>query len=223
MGHQKSEKHTVIIFLSVILSSIFALSFFNISVLNAQTSSHSITVTAIVAATSTPETSTSHGGGGGGSSKTEPVGDKQVIFKGIAVPNGIVTILYDGTIKAEGVVNPNGSFTISVTNIPEGTHNFAIREQDSKGNISTIQTYTVKISAGVTTTIDNIVLPTDLTQVNTVLGEHDLNTDDKVNIIDFSIMAYWYNRKNPPKSVDFNHDGVFNLADFSILAYYWTG
>lgn len=51
----------------------------------------------------------------------------------------------------------------------------------------------------------------------------DLNGDKKVNIVDFSITAYWYNRPSPPPSIDLNKDGKVNLVDFSILAYYWTG
>ncbi len=56
----------------------------------------------------------------------------------------------------------------------------------------------------------------------------DLNGDGKVNLIDFSIAAYWYKRV---LSVDFiaiegkvlNDDGRIDLVDFSIMAYYWTG
>lgn len=67
--------------------------------------------------------------------------------------------------------------------------------------------------------------------VKTVLAEEpkkapekgDLNSDKKVNIVDFSITAYWYNRPSPPSSIDLNKDGKVNLVDFSILAFYWTG
>jgi hypothetical protein len=49
-----------------------------------------------------------------------------------------------------------------------------------------------------------------------------------VNLVDFSIAAYWYKR---PLSADFkvkeaaklNGDGKIDLVDFSIMAYYWTG
>lgn len=51
----------------------------------------------------------------------------------------------------------------------------------------------------------------------------DINGDGKVNLIDFSIMAYWFRRPHPPAIIDLNGDGVVNLIDFSILAYYWTG
>ncbi len=51
----------------------------------------------------------------------------------------------------------------------------------------------------------------------------DLNNDKKVNLIDFSIAAYWYKRSSPPVSIDLNGDSKVDLVDFSIMAYYWTG
>ena len=51
----------------------------------------------------------------------------------------------------------------------------------------------------------------------------DINCDGKVNLVDFSIAAYWYRRTNPPIRVDINGDGQVSLVDFSIMAYNWTG
>ena len=51
----------------------------------------------------------------------------------------------------------------------------------------------------------------------------DSNGDGRINLIDFSIIAYWYKRPAPPASVDLNGDGNVDLVDFSIMAYYWTG
>jgi hypothetical protein len=51
----------------------------------------------------------------------------------------------------------------------------------------------------------------------------DFNKDGRVNLVDFSIAAYWYKRPLPPVSVDLNSDGKIDLVDFSIMAYYWTG
>ena len=56
----------------------------------------------------------------------------------------------------------------------------------------------------------------------------DLNSDCRVNLVDFSIVAFWYNR---PLSSTFilrekehlNGDGKINLVDFSIMAFHWTG
>lgn len=51
----------------------------------------------------------------------------------------------------------------------------------------------------------------------------NLNGDDRVNLVDFSVMAFWYNRSSPPSNVDLNNDNKVDLVDFSIMAYYWTG
>lgn len=56
----------------------------------------------------------------------------------------------------------------------------------------------------------------------------DLNGDGRVNLIDFSIVAYWYKRPlsaafKPVEIERFNGDGQINLVDFSIMAFYWTG
>jgi hypothetical protein len=56
----------------------------------------------------------------------------------------------------------------------------------------------------------------------------DLNGDCRVNLIDFSIAAYWYGKSLSSefklKEASFlNGDGKIDLVDFSIMAYYWTG
>ncbi len=51
----------------------------------------------------------------------------------------------------------------------------------------------------------------------------DLNGDSRINLVDYSILAYWYKRAGFPKDLDFNSDGKIDLIDFSIMAYYWTG
>ncbi len=51
----------------------------------------------------------------------------------------------------------------------------------------------------------------------------DCNVDQQVTLTDFSVLAYWYGKSNPPRCVDTNNDGKINLVDFSILAFYWNG
>lgn len=53
----------------------------------------------------------------------------------------------------------------------------------------------------------------------------DINNDGRTNLIDFSVMAYWYKRPlmGAGLKVDLNHDGKVNLVDFSIMASHWTG
>jgi len=70
------------------------------------------------------------------------------------------------------------------------------------------------------------VSPVPVVPVKIIKG--DVNNDGSVNLIDFSIAAYWYKK---PLSKQFkaveqerlNGDGKIDLKDFSIMAYYWTG
>ena len=52
----------------------------------------------------------------------------------------------------------------------------------------------------------------------------DINNDKKVNIVDFSIMLYFWKQSNPSNScADINKDGIVNLFDFSVMLFWWTG
>lgn len=52
----------------------------------------------------------------------------------------------------------------------------------------------------------------------------DLNDDGVVNLVDMSILLYYYNKSTQLKPrYDFNSDGRVDLIDISILLYYWTG
>lgn len=56
----------------------------------------------------------------------------------------------------------------------------------------------------------------------------DLNNDCKVNLVDFSIAAYWYRRQLigaiiATEKQKLSGDSKIDLTDFSLIAYYWTG
>lgn len=51
----------------------------------------------------------------------------------------------------------------------------------------------------------------------------DFSLDCRINIVDFSVLAYWYKRSNFPEKYDLNGDGKIDIKDFSIMAYHWTG
>ncbi len=62
-----------------------------------------------------------------------------------------------------------------------------------------------------------------------ICGEKaDLNCDGKVNLVDFSIAAYWYKRPlsdsfKAKEAQNLSGDGKVDLVDFSIMAFHWTG
>lgn len=67
-----------------------------------------------------------------------------------------------------------------------------------------------------------------ITKTETKFLKGDLNKDGKVNLIDFSIAAYWYKRSisaafKPVEIERLNGDGKVDLVDMSIIAYHWTG
>lgn len=62
----------------------------------------------------------------------------------------------------------------------------------------------------------------------------DLNRDGKIDLVDVSIMLYWWEKKITVSqqaaivaagrhSPDFNGDGKADIFDLSMLLYYWTG
>lgn len=101
--------------------------------------------------------------------------------------------------------------TFSVSGLGKGIHTSKSRTELTLTDYSI---FSQLIVFGVGVTVPRTGLPISA----------DVNGDGKVNLIDFSIMAYWWKRplsKGSP--VDLNQDGVLNLGDFSILAYNWTG
>jgi len=72
---------------------------------------------------------------------------------------------------------------------------------------------------------NNSIIP-DLSQTCPVKA--DLNRDCRVNLVDFSIAAFWYKRALGAAFavLERDHlsgDGLVDLRDFSIMAYHWTG
>lgn len=52
----------------------------------------------------------------------------------------------------------------------------------------------------------------------------DINKDGHINIVDFSIMMFYWGQTDPANPcVDLNHDHLVDITDFSIMLYWWTG
>lgn len=277
------------------------------SVVQAQTVSETIAITALV-----PSPTVSSGGGG--SSTEGGSQDTGVLFRGIAYPGSPVQLLQNGRMVAQQPAGPDATFSISLSGLRAGSYVFGIRGEDSEGRRSTLYTYTIIVTSGVTVIVQGIFLPPTVSidkkevrrgdvltvlgktapgasvtvvfnsetqlikraivdsignwvyKLNTLeldVGEHetkaqaendsditpfsqilsfkvgaqtvlndemsklytpyDLNKDGRVNLVDFSMLVYWYRRVGPPIAFDFNSDGQITLTDISIMMYHWTG
>ncbi len=98
---------------------------------------------------------TGGGGGGGGGSYS----GTQVIFRGSAYPDSTVSLLKDGQIVARIPASPDATFDISLSGISAGTYVFGVVSEDTNGVRSTMQTFTLTITNGVTTLIRGIFIP----------------------------------------------------------------
>lgn len=270
-------------------------------------------VSAAPAASASPAPSggRSSGGGGGGS---PAVAGGAVNFSGRAYPNRPITILKDAQVAVTTITDASSNFQVLLANLTAGNYFFSVYSEDNQGRRSSLLTFPVSVTTGVTTNITGIFIaptigvdksqvrkgddvaifgqvahqsevtiqinsdqqffaktPSDVNGVylynfdTTTLeyGDHstkskaahgneispyslavpfvvgntnifakaaevkvvkgDTNGDKRVNLVDFSIVAYWYKRSAPPANVDINGDGKVDLIDFSIMAYNWTG
>jgi hypothetical protein len=255
------------------------------------------------------------GGGGNNNNPSVPnIPDTNVVFTGKAYPKSTITLLKDAQVVAMTVADADANFQVTISGLSSGSYIFSVYSEDSKGIRSSLLTFPLSITSGVTTKVGGIfIAPTITTDKSEVkqgdniaifgqttpssevtvsinsdneffvkktadtngiylvnfdtsdleIGQHtakskaalsgdissfgktvgftvgtknvvkelkekieskaDINNDNKVNLLDFSITAYWYKRPNPPKSADVNGDGKVDLVDFSIMAFNWTG
>lgn len=131
-----------------------------------------------------------------------------------AVPNSMVDVFLDNALATSVVLDASGEYSGSFkSNLVLGKHEIKLRERLQSSTFPFGKIYEFSI-------VSKVLL--DKKKV-TCGRKGDFNGDCKVNIIDFSILAFWHNRPNFPKKYDLNHDGKINVRDFSILAFYWTG
>ena len=147
----------------------------------------------------------------------DPVNPGEIVtFSGYALPNADVTIqnsIINSNTPTEIVVQSDRagkwSTTIDTTAFKVGTYQVRAKSVEVDGPSTNYSNYTFY---GVGEAAEAPI-------------NADLNRDGKVNLIDFSILLYWWNSNggdsDPP--ADINRDGKVNLTDFSILLFNWTG
>jgi len=142
-------------------------------------------------------------------------GDNIAIF-GQSVPNSKVTIEVDSDkpIFSQTNSDNNGVYLYNLDTSPLAMEEHYTKSKAAKdGEISSFSNV-----------VSFVVGTRNISKsAKSKCGKADLNCDGQVNLIDFSIAAYWYEKASIPENVDLNNDGKVNLVDFSIMAYYWTG
>ena len=148
-------------------------------------------------------------------------GDNIAIF-GQSAPSSTVTIIInsDSQIMKSVSADKSGIYLYNFDTTPLELGSHTTKSKASLNGQITAYSYAVGFEIG-----DQSILASDK---NAKFMKGDLNNDDKVNLIDFSIAAYWYHRtlSDSFKVIEaqrLNGDGKIDLTDLSIIAYYWTG
>jgi hypothetical protein len=131
---------------------------------------------------------------------------KTFVQSGLARHNSTVTTFTTGPTNTiqQATTNSNGIWTINVPLVLHlGGHTVSGLVNDGNGNqsvLSAASNFEILLSA-------------------------DLNVDNLVNLIDFSILMFNYGLANPPNlAADINDSGgQVDLVDFSVMMFYWTG
>jgi hypothetical protein len=143
-------------------------------------------------------------------------GEKISAF-GFGVPEGVTEILLSSSteegdastvIKKEVKIAANGEWLIDLDTANLVAGKYKLKARIKKDEL--VSNYSSDIEIAV-----NQKLPI------AVCKNADLNGDKKVNLIDFSILMYYWNTNNT--CADQNKNGKVDLPDFSIMMYYWTG
>lgn len=142
-------------------------------------------------------------------------GDNIAIF-GQSVPQSDITISVhsEQELFAKTTTDARGAYLYNLDTTLLDMGNHATKSKSAIGGEISSFGKTVSFAVGT----ENVgVVPSRTPQ------KGDVNGDNRINLIDFSIAAYWYKRTLPPPAVDLNGDGKVDLIDFSIMAFYWTG
>lgn len=164
------------------------------------------------------------------------------IFSGIIIPPtvnaSILTVQKDGTFTIQGYAVPGSVVRIEVPGLKQmgmvtagidGYYQTQITADINAGVYAFRATATFNgITSAYSAPLQILVYnPEDMEQAPIAPAQLqsciDVNRDTSINLVDFSILLFWYEKNNPPENLDCNADNRVDLTDFSILMYFWTG
>jgi hypothetical protein len=139
-----------------------------------------------------------------------------LIFSGYAIPDSNISI-------ENGRINRSASQILSAQSDSSGEWSVSV---DTNGySVDTYQVRAKAVQTGGDFTNFSEYTFYGVGQTAEVPINADLNRDGKVNLIDFSILLFWWggNGGDSDPPADINQDGNVSLTDFSILLFNWTG
>lgn len=147
-------------------------------------------------------------------SSTEVNPGETVTFSGQTVPNVTVEVSIDnGDIVLETESDGSGNWSVDFDTSRVSVDTHTVRARFVQGTaLQTESAYgsTLSLFVGVE---------------GQATSNADLNRDGSVNLVDFSVLVFWWGsaggNSNPP--ADINGNGNVGLEDFSILLFNWTG
>ena len=146
--------------------------------------------------------------------KTSLKPGETITLLGTTSPSSAVHVYVSSTVEKQFDTQATGdggwSRKILASDLNAGTHTARSKAVEPGGDISAFSD-TVTFTVASTT-------PPEQTYIDA-----DINQDKKVDLVDFSILLFYWGKKNPPLTrADINHDTVVNIIDFSIMLFYWT-
>jgi len=82
-----------------------------------------------------------------------------VTMAGKAYIRAFMVMYQDGAVAATFLANADGTFSHTITGVQPGMHTFGISAEDNAGRKSPTLSVTINVTAGTTTTIDDIFIP----------------------------------------------------------------
>lgn len=161
------------------------------------------------------------------------------IFLGPTIATDRETVVYGDTITVLGATAPDSDITVFVYSVEAVTYQVKSNSDGlwSKSLIAvdpieigshTTRSKAVSADGSISEFSKSITFAVTETEeepdICATADPGDINCDGFVDLVDFSILLYYWQETNPANArADIDSDGIVNITDFSIMLYYWTG
>ncbi len=143
-----------------------------------------------------------------------------IILRGSTVPNSRIQIrlMFSGTpIFFQGTAGATGAYTFTIPTTARNPGTYLLQTQMAISSLG--------ITSGLSDAL-NLLISSPQTRLRA-----DLNVSGRVGSDDFDVLVLWYHERaagrtpvnQPAQNPDINRDNQITLVDFSIMAFYWTG